>query len=93
MTEMTAKKVANAVEKFMETKKLLVEVLTEITRESKKPLRVTTSDIYGYELHTYELKMDGDKAVCYTDDDCDFYGLDFLETQELYDILCNIETE
>lgn len=93
MTKMTANKVANAIEKFMETKKLLVEALTEVTRESKKPLRVTTSDIFGYELHTYELKMEGDKAVCCTDDDCDFYGLYFLQTQKLYDIICNIETE
>ena len=93
MTEMTANKVTNAIEKFMETKKLLVEVLTEVTRESKKPLRVTTSDIFGYELHTYELKMEGDKAVCCTDDDCYVYGLYFLETQELYDIICTIETE
>ena len=93
MTEITANKVANAIEKFKETRKFLIEVLTEVTRESKNPITVTTSDIYGYELHTYELKMEGDKAVCYTDDDCDFYGLDILETQELYDIICNIETE
>ena len=92
MTKMTANKVANAIEKFMETKKLLVEALTEVTRESKKPITAETYDIYGYELHTYELKMEGDKAVCCTDD-CEFYGLDIFEAQELYDILCNIETE
>lgn len=93
MTEMTAKKVANAIEKFKETKKFLIEVLTEVTRESKNPITVTTYDMDGYELHTYELKMEGGEVVCCTDDDCDFYGLDFLETQELYDIICNIETE
>lgn len=93
MTEMTTKKVANAIETFKETKKLLIEVLTEVTRESTEPITVSTYDIYGYELHAYELKMEGDKAVCCTDDDCDFYGLDILEAQELYDILCNIETE
>lgn len=93
MTEMTAKKVANAIEKFKETKKFLIEVLTEVTRESKKPITAETYDIYGFELHTYELKMEGDEAVCCTDDDCEFYGLDILEAQELYDIIRNIETE
>ena len=52
MTEMTAKKVANAIEKFKETKKFLIEVLTEVTRESKEPLTVTTYDMDGYELHS-----------------------------------------
>lgn len=90
MTEMTANKVANAIAQFKEAKKLLIEVLTEVTRESKKPITATTYDIYGDELHTYELKMEGDKAVCCTDDDCDFYALDILEAQELYDIICDI---
>lgn len=93
MTEMTAKKVANAIAKFKETKKLLIEVLTEVTRESKKPITVTTYDIYGDEFHTYELKLERGEVVCCTDDDCDFYGLDILEAQELYDIIRNIETE
>lgn len=93
MTETTANKVANAIEKFKDIRKLLIETLTEVTRESEKPITVTVYDIYGDELHTYELKTEGEKVVCCTDDDCDFYGLDFLETQELYGIIRKVEVK
>lgn len=90
MTEITNNKVKEAIAKYKEARKFLMDALTNIVRENEKPITVTTFDMYGDELHTYDLKMEDNEAVCCTDDDCNFHHLGILETQELYDIICYI---